>query len=491
MATVVAGAVLLAGCSSPRRQVGADETVTEERLGELRIGITAPVSVDPATLNPTRPMDVLAADLMFDGLTAVASGANEAAPAIATSWDTADGVTWTFHLDPDRNFSDGSSLTSAAAVASLERVRALSGSNLAAGRLAIVTAITAPDPATVQVVLDAPNYEFPALLADPSYGIVADAATAPTLSSQTAASGRFRVRSGGPDGATLVAFDGEDVGIDAVEFVRFDDAEAAGAALEDGSIDIAPLERGDDAPDGARTVDVSAVTLVLELGAANGVWADPANRQAVLHSLDRDAVAAAAGGRRADSVVPGDVVAAGGCSTWCVPTADGPAALATLGASSGAVPVDVPVKDGGVTAAAEIVRQLAATGLPATAREGDGAGLRATLAAGQMQLAVFVVVGGAPTPDSYLAATLSSIGAENLSGYASAEFDAGLAAARATADPVARRTAYEQLETGALATAPMIPLAAMGERFAVSDEVAGVVPLAGRLFDSTVVRIER
>ena len=81
---------------------------------------------------------------------------------------TADGITWTFHL-AERTFSDGSPVTAAAVVASLERVRAMTSTSLAAGRLDVVAAMSAPTATDVQIVLDVADYELPALLADPAF----------------------------------------------------------------------------------------------------------------------------------------------------------------------------------------------------------------------------------------------------------------------------------------------------------------------------------
>ena len=138
---VLVGGILVAGCSTDsRRQAGADESNVTEHVGELRIGIVEPMSADPATVNPTHAIDVLAADLLYDGLTSYDAVSGLAVPELAESWDTADGITWTFHL-AERTFSDGSPVTAAAVVASLERVRAMTSTSLAAGRLDVVAAV--------------------------------------------------------------------------------------------------------------------------------------------------------------------------------------------------------------------------------------------------------------------------------------------------------------------------------------------------------------
>jgi ABC-type oligopeptide transport system substrate-binding subunit len=302
------------------------------------------------------------------------------------------------------------------------------------------------------------------------------------------------VRSGGPDAATLAVLDGKGIDVDSIEFVHFDDEAAAGAALRAGKIDIAPLTDAAIPPQGANAVAVSAANLVLEISSANGVWKDPATHRALLGSIDRGAVAAAATGdaaRRADDLAPGSIVDPGYCATTCVVSPESLAAIKALGATSGTVHVDVPRGVRATAAGAELVRQLVAAGLPAEARPADSTALQATVSGGQLELALFGVVGLAPTPDPYLGASLSSIGQENLSGFASAEFDAGLAGARGNPDAAKRRASYADLEAAAMAVAPIIPLVTLGERFAVSKRVHGVDPRAGVLFDGTSVSLGR
>lgn len=489
VATVMAGIVSLAGCSSDaRHQAGADEPVGPERNAEIRVAITGPLAADPALLNPTHTLDVLAADLLYDGLTAYDGASGAATPALASSWDTTDGATWRFHLDPTRTFSDGSTITAEIVVASLERVRAMRDSSLGGARLDGISAISS-DGNDVVVALPAPNYELPALLADPSYGVVAGVATAPTMASQTVVSGRFRVRSGGADGATLVPVDGADVSIDGVEFVRFPDDVVALDALRRGDVDIAPLTDGQSAPSGTTEVSASAATLVLEIG-TNGVWSDAALHDAMLGTIDRPAVASAVAGSivEAKGIVPGGVFEPGACASACAPDTGAAGVLTTSGAAASPVDLMVPPGEHGTAAGGEVARQLTAAGLPTEVRPADSAAVQATLSAGSLELALFVVVGLALTPDPYLAATLSSVGSENLSGYASAEFDTALAAARAEPDVAKRRAAYVALEASAMAGAPVIPLVQVGERFAVSKRVTGVTPIAGVLFDAATVR---
>ena len=92
-------------------------------------------------------------------------------PDLASTWDTsADGLTWTFKLNPDAKFADGSPVTAADAVWSIKRSRALEGGW---GFLIIpVTSITASDPQTVVIKLKTKHAPLLANLAMYAYGIL-------------------------------------------------------------------------------------------------------------------------------------------------------------------------------------------------------------------------------------------------------------------------------------------------------------------------------
>ena len=100
------------------------------------------------------------AGLMYDGLYEL-DGTFTPRPALAAGGSVSeDGLTWTFSLRQGVTFSDGSPLTPADAVRSLELAR---GSALYAGRLAQVTAVRAGE-GSVSVTLSSPNGALPALL---------------------------------------------------------------------------------------------------------------------------------------------------------------------------------------------------------------------------------------------------------------------------------------------------------------------------------------
>lgn len=91
-------------------------------------------------------------------------------PSIAQKWEqSADGLTWTFTLDPKAKFSDGSAVTSDDVVFSLNRVERVKGNP---SFLADGLTVTAKGPETVEVKTAAYDPALLGKLASPSLGIV-------------------------------------------------------------------------------------------------------------------------------------------------------------------------------------------------------------------------------------------------------------------------------------------------------------------------------
>src|SRR5579871_5606542 len=92
-------------------------------------------------------------------------------PDLASSWDiSASGLSYTFHLRPDAKFSNGSPVTAADVVYSIQRSRAFSGGW--GFLLTAVKAITAPDTHTVVITLSQPHAPLLADLAMYAYSVV-------------------------------------------------------------------------------------------------------------------------------------------------------------------------------------------------------------------------------------------------------------------------------------------------------------------------------
>lgn len=196
LATLAAASLLatLAGCGA-RAPEGAAVAPQPSRVGNnaaLRSRIAArhlhrQVIQAPRTLDPALNTDVSASrivDDLFEGLVRVDPDGH-LHPGLATHWEeSADGLTWRFHLRPDAQWSDGVPLTAEDVVYGWRRVvdprtRSQSAQQLAPLRNAIAIAtgrlppeslgVAAPDPHTLEVSLDAPTRYFAYLVSNHFY----------------------------------------------------------------------------------------------------------------------------------------------------------------------------------------------------------------------------------------------------------------------------------------------------------------------------------
>jgi peptide/nickel transport system substrate-binding protein len=94
---------------------------------------------------------------VYDGLLRVTKDGANVEPALATSWETsADGLTWTFHLRDGVMFSDGTPLTSDDVKVSLDLARG-GTRTVWKDNYKAIKEVQAPDPMTVNIVLDQPH----------------------------------------------------------------------------------------------------------------------------------------------------------------------------------------------------------------------------------------------------------------------------------------------------------------------------------------------
>ena len=94
---------------------------------------------------------------VFEGLTSVDVD-GEVVPTLAKSWDVAeDGLTVTFHLQDGVVFHDGTPLTSADVVWSITQAIAPESKSARKSDLLVISEVTAPDDATVELHLSRPS----------------------------------------------------------------------------------------------------------------------------------------------------------------------------------------------------------------------------------------------------------------------------------------------------------------------------------------------
>src|SRR5262245_6895080 len=155
VAVVVGTAAIASPAGAAKKQTKNDANATVMWGGASQVAVNWDVQKSGGTLGEF-PYDLL----VYDQLLGLNAAANAVVPRLVESYKfDAAGTTLTLNLRKDVKFQDGSRLNAAAVVANLKRQQE-TGSN-GAQAFAAVTAITATDDSTVQMVMTAPN---PAIL---------------------------------------------------------------------------------------------------------------------------------------------------------------------------------------------------------------------------------------------------------------------------------------------------------------------------------------
>jgi len=131
-------------------------SVSAQEAGVLRVGMNAPVVLDPA-LHTNDPETALNRAI-YDYLVEVAPDST-IVPNLATDWTISeDGLTYTFNLASGVTFHDGSPFTAADVVYTFERLKEVSSP--AINLLGSEYQVSAPDDATVVFTLTSVNADF-------------------------------------------------------------------------------------------------------------------------------------------------------------------------------------------------------------------------------------------------------------------------------------------------------------------------------------------
>lgn len=261
------------------------------RVGAL--GKASAITRDPhATIS--NESDFLILSLVYDALTVPGSAQQATAPRLMKIWE-ADPTQrrWRFTIADDAAFHDGSPVTSADVVWSMQRLR---GQPSGATKVPVEPgAITADGDRTVVLESTTPNSALPLLLRLMTFTMprdTVDVAAAP-------GSGPFRLESYSGGNARLVAnraWHGGAPLVDAVEVTMFESAQAMGNAVLAGQIDLAsnvgPIAaRSAEGRDGLAVVRrPNDVSMPVVMRTADGPFADPRVREAMRIGVDREAI---------------------------------------------------------------------------------------------------------------------------------------------------------------------------------------------------------
>jgi peptide/nickel transport system substrate-binding protein len=196
---------------------------------------------------------------VYDTLLTLGPDNKTIVPDLATKWEVSpDVTTFTFHLNPDAKFSDGTPVTSTDVKWSLERLKSIKGG--AAYLMDSLKSIDDSDPKTVVITTKAPNSEFLGILAATYAGIInsklasahganakPDAATSDTADtwflSHSAGSGAFTLQSYKADDALRLkrndAYWGKKASVSGVIMKQTADAVTQAQMLQSGAADVA------------------------------------------------------------------------------------------------------------------------------------------------------------------------------------------------------------------------------------------------------------
>jgi oligopeptide transport system substrate-binding protein len=507
LSLVLAGSFIQAGTApAPIRAV--------ERH-DVRILVQEPSSFDPAAQSDVATAAITAQ--LYETLT-MYDAARQLQPALATSWDVSDdGLHVMFHLRPGLTFSDGTPLSADDVVGSwLRLLDPAHPSPLVAllidvrGARAYVTGQSS-DPASVgfrasgadvEVELERPGADFPAIVSAPIFAVVPPVAR----SGGQTAFGRGAVVSGGyavtaitSHEITLGANDHYWAGRPAIETVHlFLDigGRSPVAAFEAGDLDYAPISLID-APWIAYDPDLgpqlrSAPTLALTyLGTdtTRPPFDDVRVRQAFGAAVDWERITSlgALGGQvPAHAMVPPGIPGAGNGNWWPIhDPAKARQLLADAGYPGGAglPPIFFGAGGSGIgdAIAADLEREL---GMHVELDViGDSLG---RLNADPTNLWLTGWIADYVGPNDFLGVLLQSDSSDNYGHWSSSAFDQAIAEALGTQDAAAAQAAYERAQAEVQRDVPVVPLY-VGTEYALSrdgllgagDNGLGILRMAG------------
>ena len=133
-------------------------------LANAQDNVTIAIQLEPPNLDPTgaaaQAIDSVMYSNVFEGLTRFMSD-GAVVPGLAKSWDiSADGLSYTFNLQTDVIFHDGTTMDAEDVKFSLDRARAEDSTNAQKGLFANIAAVDVIDAETVKVTLSQPTGNF-------------------------------------------------------------------------------------------------------------------------------------------------------------------------------------------------------------------------------------------------------------------------------------------------------------------------------------------
>lgn len=303
ISALAATAVILSACSGTPDPEPSSAPGTPDPNATLHVGLVLePTNLDIRHTSGAALEQILI-DNIYEGLVTRTQD-NEIEGRLASDYEvSSDGLTYTFTLNEGVLFHDGTPLTSADVVSSYETVRT-DATVQGNADFAAVTAITAPDPTTVEITLSEPNQNFLFALTGPA-GLVFKSADTTELKTAENGTGPFTLTRWNK-GSTITfarndAYWGDPAGVAQVEFQYIPDFTAGVNAALAGDVDVltavdpnlAPQleDSGDFALTTGRTTDKATLAFNNKKAPLDDVRV----REALRLAIDHDALIEAVG----------------------------------------------------------------------------------------------------------------------------------------------------------------------------------------------------
>lgn len=487
----------------------------------LHLAMTRPASLRADQISLTDQNAVIAADLLYDGLTRSDPVSGRLEPALALSWTAnADFTRWRFELDPAR-------VPALEAARYLEGLRADPTSPAVASLLGGVERFSALGPTTVEAATARPQAGLPWLLSSAALSVVGEdgaatglfaveadtdhelvlvaksadrtAATGLAASDRSIAGQSIAAGQSGPVQPGRAAAGSGDNTVERVEVTWASDPGRAYDDLIGGTVDAAVVEPAALADARARWGGPStarAITRFYGLNGRSSRLADDRVRQAVLLAVDGAQIA-----RAAPAAAGADAGAAAALAGLVAPSLAGyrpadcddcrfdPAAAAALVGQieleTGA-PITLSVAYGGGdqrTTAEAVAADLQRVGIQAGVVDQAPDQLASAIGSGGADLFAFGWVAGAGSIDAVVPPLLRSGSPANGLGLASPEVDRLIDQASRTGDDQARWTLLNRAHETALARHQVLPLAVAASTLVTDSQAAGLVVRADGSID--------
>jgi len=413
-------------------------------------------------------------DLLYNKLVTYDAGLHVVGD-LAESWDNPDSRTYVFHLRRGVLFHDGTELTSADVVYTINRI--LDPKTASPGRsyIDVIDGVTAPDRYTVRLHLAYPLASLLSGLASGNAAVVERTAVEKSgdLQKTAAGTGPFMLAEWVPDNYMRLArnphyFKRGLPKVDEVVFRIIPEPASLLAGMRSRSLDMATISDGSvvkQAMGDHALVVAQAPSLNLRIFSFNTTrppFTDSRVRNAIAFAIDRQAVLNAA--EFGMGVVSGPIPAPD--TVWALPVSDFPEyrpnparareLLQAAGAAGASFTITAaPTYEGGIAVAQVIQSQLKAVGLNPTIQNVEW-GQYINLWVKRDFETMVELRGGDPDPDRFLYRTFHSTGAVNNFLFKNPAADKLLDRGRVHLTVAERRPIYHDLERLLVTEAPAV-----------------------------------